>query len=132
MWGDDPLLIDFGPVIQGGDVFRRDSQDGSPFRYDVAGLWGSGNTITERRLRLLGEGTVYSMWDGHALQGPGRPGAVVERYPALVATIPLSTHLERYADLPGDACLVGGALPLTSAGFRVRAHLPRMSRPIAS
>lgn len=93
-------------MIQGGDVFRRDSQDGSPFRYDVAGLWGSGNTITERRLRLLGEGTVYTMWDGHALEGPGRPGAVIERYPALVATIPLATHLERYADLPGDGCLV--------------------------
>jgi hypothetical protein len=84
-------------------VFRRDSLDGSPHRFDVAGLWGSGNTIIERDLRLQGGGTVYSMWDGRALLGPGRPGAI-ERYPALVATIALIDHLDRYADLSGDQC----------------------------
>lgn len=79
-------------------MFRREV-DGVTYPYwDVAGLWGSGNTVRARD----GDGTVYTMWDGHALAGPGRPGEI-DRYPALVAVLQASEFLDRYAGL-GDGC----------------------------
>ena len=86
-------------------MFRRTTQDGSVHRFDVAGIWGGGNTIIERELRLQGGGSIYTMWDGHALVGPARPGEV-ERFAGLVSTIPLTEHVERYAYLPAGQCSV--------------------------
>lgn len=84
-------------------MFRRGSRDGTIQRYDLAGVWGGGNVVTEREPRLVydPDATVYTMWDGHALVGAGRPGAI-ERYPALVAVLELSVFLERYQALGAD------------------------------
>lgn len=81
-------------------MFRREV-DGADHRYSVAGLWGSGNVVVDREgLSGPSGGTAYSMWDGHALYGPGRPGRL-EKYPVLLAKLPLSIFLERHGDLGG-------------------------------
>lgn len=51
-----------------------------------------------------GEYTVYTMWDGHALFGPGRPG-VLEKAAVLSAVLPVQEFLSRYASL-GETCEV--------------------------
>lgn len=84
-------------------MFRR-TIDGTVHRFDVAGLWGSGNVISEREGLFDGLSTAYSMWDGHALFGPRRPG-VVEKYPALLGTISLREFIERFSAL-GPTCEV--------------------------
>jgi hypothetical protein len=86
-------------------VFRR-TIDGQPYTFNVAGIWGSGNVVTERALWLVGENTTYAVWDGRALTGPGRAAdAHLERFPALVSVLPLATFLERYGSL-GPSCAV--------------------------
>jgi hypothetical protein len=90
-------------VLGGGDVFHREI-GGEIYRFSVFGLWGSGNVVTERNLIVTGENTAYSMWDGHALFGPGE--LALERYPALVDDIDLSEFLDRYGFLAGDDCQV--------------------------
>lgn len=87
-------------------MFRRGSRDGSVQSYDVGGIWGGGNVITERAPRLAGEEpTVFTMWDGHAIAGPGRPGGL-EKYPALVAVLDLEEFYARYEHLTGERCQV--------------------------
>lgn len=87
-------------------MFRRGSRDGSLQRYDIGGIWGGGNVVVERdaRLAMNPEATVFTLWDGHAIAGEGRPGSL-ERYPALVAVLETSEFLERYRSL-GAACEV--------------------------
>jgi hypothetical protein len=68
---------------------------------------GNGNTITERSLRWSKTNTVYKMWNGKALTGPGReqnPPATVERYPALWGTLAFGDFISRYRDLAGLDC----------------------------
>jgi hypothetical protein len=85
-------------------VFRREIVDGEAERYSVVGLWGSGNVVGDRSGLAAGEVTAYSMWDGHALFGPGRPGRI-EKFPALVSVLDGQTFRDRYDPL-GDRCEV--------------------------
>lgn len=83
-------------------MFRREI-DGSVYTFSVAGLWGSGNTVTERELIPSGENTVYTMWDGRALTGPGRAtSSKIEKYPALWARTTLAEFLERFTEEVAD------------------------------
>jgi hypothetical protein len=90
-------------VLGGGDVFRREI-NGEPVRFNVFGLWGSGNVVTERHLLPTGTNTAYSMWDGHPLFGPGTES--LEKVPILLDDLPLSEVLDRYSFLSGEDCLV--------------------------
>lgn len=94
-------------------MFRRVSPDGAVVSFDVAGLWGSGNTVGVRD----GDGTVYSMWDGHALFGPGRPGAI-ERYPLLISVLGASDFLDRHGGL-GDRCAMWAGEEVLGVGCDV-------------
>jgi hypothetical protein len=90
-------------------VFRREFDGdpaGEPERYSVYGLWGSGNVVADRDA-LFGEGepTAWTMWDGHALLGPGRPTLELEKFPIFMSTLATSEFLARYAGL-GDRCEV--------------------------
>lgn len=85
-------------------MFRREI-DGETLRFSVIGLWGSGNVVAERRAALNGNETAYTMWDGHALYGPGRPDTSLEKVGMLLAKIPMAEFVDRYASL-GDACEV--------------------------
>lgn len=76
-------------------MFRRDDMDD---RFSIAGLWGSGNTVARRDGLFGGSPTVYSMWDGHALFGPERPGAI-ERFPVFVSRLLGAEFLARYGGL---------------------------------
>ena len=90
--------------MQGGDLFRRDRQaDGTPYHYEVAGLWGSGNVVTEREL-LPDDNTLYTMWSGKGLLGP-RAGEHLERYPAVLGRRTLGAFLDEFSDA-GIECLV--------------------------
>jgi hypothetical protein len=102
-WDGGPVIVNYCPVIAGGDVLRRQI-DGEPLRYNIVGMWGSANTVAPRR-ELFGPGsdyTVYTTWDGHALRGPGRPGAL-EKLPVLIDYIPLDEFVTRYGSL-GETC----------------------------
>ena len=78
----------------GGDVFRREI-DGVSYHYEVGGLWGSGNTVTERELMPTGENTIYNMWNGEGITGP-RTGEFIDKYPALWGTADLGRFVDRY------------------------------------
>ncbi|MEQ1503501.1 MAG: hypothetical protein ABMB14_14790 [Myxococcota bacterium] len=67
----------------------------------MTGLWGSGNVVTTEQGRLTGNGTAYTMWDGHALFGEGRPGTL-EKFPALLAVLSIEAFLDRYGSLGAD------------------------------
>ena len=70
-WDGDPLLVAYCPIIAGGDVWYRELAGDPSARFNVAGLWGSANTVTPRAEYLADEDyTVYTMWDGHALKRP--------------------------------------------------------------
>ncbi len=84
-------------------MFRREIE-GVSYYYDVAGLWGSGNTVTERELRSTGENTVYTMWSGEGITGP-RTGEFIEKYPALWGTTDLGDFVDDYGWL-GAECQV--------------------------
>jgi hypothetical protein len=99
-WGGEDVLVTYCPIIAGGDVFHREV-DGRSVRFDVAGLWGSANTVTPREEHVRGDYTVYTTWDGHALLGPGRPGAI-EPLGVLVDYPTLAEFLERYTPLGSD------------------------------
>lgn len=73
--------------------------------FGIGGLWGSGNTVTERALVPSGQNTVYNMWNGVGLIGP-RAGEAIERYPALWARIDLATFMDRYGSLDDEHCRV--------------------------
>jgi hypothetical protein len=77
-------------------VFRREEGADGAELYSVIGLWGNGNVVTDRRNLYDGTNSGWSMWDGHALFGPARPGAI-EKFPALVSVLDLDTFLARYA-----------------------------------
>lgn len=83
-------------------MFRRDDDR----RYAVVGLWGSGNVVAPRDELYAPSGgfTAYTMWDGHALFGPGRPGAL-EKAAVLSAVLPIGEFLSRYTGL-GARCEV--------------------------
>ena len=83
-------------------MFRREI-DGTVYMFEVAGLYGSGNTVTERELMATGENTVYSMWDGRGIQGP-RQDLYIEKYAALWGVMSMGEFLARYGDLPGVDC----------------------------
>ena len=86
-------------------MFRRDVED-KVFTFSVAGLWGSGNVVTERDLLPTETNNAYTMWDGHVLFGPpDRSHLSLEKYPALVADLSAEEFLDRYAFL-GEDCLV--------------------------
>lgn len=90
--------------MQGGDLFHRARQaDGTPYHYDVAGLWGSGNVVTERELRP-DDNTLYTMWTGEGLLGP-RAGELLEPYPAVLGRQTLRAFLDQFGDA-GIECLV--------------------------
>ena len=74
-------------------MFRRDIE-GVSYHFEVAGLWGSGNTVTERELMATQENTIYTMWTGEGLTGP-RAGEYIERYPALWGTRSLAPFIDR-------------------------------------
>jgi hypothetical protein len=80
--------------------------DGVDRRFAVVGLWGSGNVVAPRDelYSESGDFTAYTMWDGHALYGPGRPGGL-EKAPFLTAVLMFDEFVERYASL-GDRCEV--------------------------
>jgi hypothetical protein len=84
-------------------VFRREIE-GVGYYFEVAGLWGSGNTVTERDLRATDENTVYTMWTGEGLIGP-RTGEFIDKYPALWGTTTLERFVDRYGWL-GEECKV--------------------------
>lgn len=102
-------------------MFRRESTaGGDPERYTVAGLWGSGNVVIERYAE---DPSSFSMWDGHALFGPERPGTI-EKFPVLVANLDVRTFVERYAGLGGDHCELWDGEEVLGAGCRAAcAHL---------
>ena len=79
-------------------MFRRESD----VAYDVVGVWGSGNVVATRDGLSDGTATGFTMWDGHALYGPGRPGSL-ERFPSISAILPLSIFLDRFSSL-GSNC----------------------------
>jgi hypothetical protein len=90
-------------------VFRRElpttAGGEGDVRFSVYGLWGSGNVVAERS-EVVGTGpvTAYTMWDGHAIFGPGKPSSI-ERFPAFVASLPYAEFQRRYRSL-GDGCEV--------------------------
>ncbi|GEM_PF-2887760 len=84
-------------------MFRREV-DGVSYHFEVAGLWGSGNVVTERELMASGENTIYTMWTGEGLTGP-RTGEYIDKYPALWGTTSLGEFVDRYGWL-GDECKV--------------------------
>jgi hypothetical protein len=102
-WDGEPVIVNYCPIIAGGDVLRR-QEDGEVLRYNVVGLWGSANTVAPRRelLSPTQDYTAYTTWDGHALLGPGRPGAL-QKFPVLVDYISLDEFVARYASL-GETC----------------------------
>jgi hypothetical protein len=105
-WDGEPVIVNYCPIIAGGDVLRRQEVDGEVLRYNVVGLWGSANTVAPRR-EVFSPGqdyTAYTTWDGHALLGPGRPGAL-ERVPVLVDYLALDEFVARYGAL-GETCEV--------------------------
>jgi len=83
-------------------VFYREIE-GTSYRFEVRGLWGSGNTISERELLWKGEETVYNMWNGKGIVGP-RTGEYVDKYPALWGTLSLTEFLDRHRDMAGVDC----------------------------
>lgn len=96
-------------------MFRRDSTAaGDDERYTVIGLWGSGNVVTGRSGDVL---SGYSMWDGHALFGPERPGEL-EKFPALVATMDVAEFVDRYAGLGEGLCELWGGEEVLGEGCR--------------
>ena len=105
-------------------MFRRESPEGSESalppgadgaqRYTVLGLWGSGNVVVERYAE---DPTSFSMWDGHALFGPGRPGAI-EKFPALVSTLDVRTFVDRYGGLGDGLCELWDGEEELGAGCR--------------
>jgi hypothetical protein len=98
-------------------VFRR-TLDGTDHRFSIAGLWGSGNTVAPRDEAQ----TIYTLWDGHALTGPGRPGRI-ERFPVFLAELSAREFLDRYGTL-GDECRVWDGDEALGIGCEVScAHL---------
>lgn len=91
-------------------MFRRMSAPAGaaedPVQFDVVGVWGSGNVVADRAARLAGDAyTGWTMWDGHALFGPGRDaGVALERFPALFGFVSATTFQQRYAREPGVTC----------------------------
>ncbi len=71
----------------------------------VAGLWGNGNTVTERSLIESGQNTVYNMWNGEGLVGP-RAGVQLQLYAGLWSRIAFGEFLARYGQLDDDRCRV--------------------------
>lgn len=100
-WDGEDVLVTYCPILAGGDVFRREL-DGESVRFDVAGLWGSANTVTPRAEHARDDYTVYTTWDGHALLGPGRPGRL-DALGLLVQYPTLAGFLDRYGVL-GEDC----------------------------
>lgn len=87
-------------------MFRRDvGPSGEVRRFSVVGLWGSGNVVADREGLLSGDETAYTMWDGHALFGPGRPDTALEKVGMLLGKISMAEFVSRYGML-GDACEV--------------------------
>ncbi len=84
-------------------MFRREI-DGVSHYFESAGLWGSGNTLTERALIETGENTLYTSWTGEGLAGPRR-GEFLDKYPALWGTLSLGEFIDRYEWL-GTECKV--------------------------
>ena len=74
-------------------------------RFEIGGLWGGGNTLTERHLLATGENTIYNSFDGEGVLGP-RTGEALERVAVIGATLSLGTFLERYGDLPEADCRI--------------------------
>ena len=102
-------------------MFRREI-DGVSHYFETAGLWGSGNTVTERALIETGENTVYTSWTGEGLVGP-RTGEFLDKYPALWGTLTLGEFIDRYGWL-GTECKVWlGAEDKTEACEAVCGHL---------
>ncbi|MEZ4235490.1 MAG: hypothetical protein R3F59_04870 [Myxococcota bacterium] len=96
-------------------MFRRDvDPDGDPVRYSVVGLWGSGNVVGDRAGLEDDTYTAYSMWDGHALFGPGRPSAI-EKAPVLIAVLGAKQFVARYGAL-GERCEVWQGDEVTGIG----------------
>jgi hypothetical protein len=78
-------------------VYRREVTD-KPARYQVVGLWGGANVLAEQQeLFTGGDYTAWSMWDGHALFGPRRPGGL-EHFPGLLEIVSLGEFLDRYRE----------------------------------
>ena len=70
----------------------------------MAGLWGSGNVVTERELMEDGTNTLYTMWTGQGLVGP-RAGESLEPYPALWGRRTLEAFVAEFGDAELE-CLV--------------------------
>jgi hypothetical protein len=83
-------------------VFYR-AIEGTEYRFEVRGLWGSGNTISERSLTWIGAETVYNMWSGKGLVGP-RAGQYIDKYPALWGTMGLAEFRDRHREIAGVDC----------------------------
>ena len=83
--------------------------DGVEHRFELAGLWGGGSTVTERDLNVSGENTIYSMWDGLGIVGP-RTGERLEHFPGLWGRVTLKTFRERYGSLDDCTLMTGEQL----------------------
>lgn len=73
-------------------------------RFEVAGLWGGGNTLTERSLLYEGTNTVYTTWDGTGLLGPNEGVAALEKYNAIWGVLTWQAFYERYDYLADEHC----------------------------
>ena len=92
-------------MIGGVEVYRREIE-GTVWRFDFAGLWGSGATFTERELQASGQNTVYSSWSAEGILGP-RTGEPIAYAPALWGHGTWQAFLDRHGEAPTCRVFLG-------------------------
>ena len=102
--------------MQGGEVFHREI-DGEEWRFEVAGVWGGGNVLTEREALFASPSTntLYNTWNGEGLTGP-REDLSLEVFPALWGTLPWNDFVDRFQYLGSGSCEVYNGTEVLGVG----------------
>jgi hypothetical protein len=91
--------------VGGGEVFRREVA-GRTVRFEVGGLWGSGNALAERDTVYGPDPNVWNTWNGAGLVGPDAD-TILDRATALWATLTVAEFLDRYEGMDDCALWTG-------------------------
>jgi hypothetical protein len=79
--GGEAIAIAWCPILQGAKGFLR-RLDGKDALLGISGkLWGNGLVAFDRPT-----GSLFTLWDGHALRGPHR-GKTLEQFPVELTTL---------------------------------------------